>query len=49
MNVDKSTLQYLRDRAIKLRENGKSNNETAQILGVAPIVKINNLTIINSY
>jgi len=34
--VDKSTLQYLRNRAIKLRESGKSNKETAQILGVAP-------------
>jgi transposase len=34
--VDRSTLQYLRNRAIKLRENGKSNKETALILGVAP-------------
>ena len=34
--IDKSTLQYLRDRAIDLRKNGKSNKETAFILGVAP-------------
>ena len=34
--VDKSTLQYLRNRAVELRESGKSNKETAQILGVAP-------------
>jgi len=33
--IDKSTLQYLRDRAINLRKNGKSNKETALILGVA--------------
>jgi len=33
--IDKSTLQYLRDRAIDLRKNGKSNKETALILGVA--------------
>ena len=30
--IDKSTLQYLRDRAIDLRKNGKSNKETAFIL-----------------
>lgn len=34
--VDSKTLQYLRNRAIKLRETGKSNKETAEILGVAP-------------
>lgn len=33
--VDKKTLQYLRNRAIKLREAGHSNKETAAILGVA--------------
>ena len=32
--LDKKTLQYLRNRAIKLREDGMSNNETAKILGV---------------
>ena len=32
--LDKKTLQYLRNRAVKLRENGVSNNETAKILGV---------------
>ena len=32
--LDKKTLQYLRNRAIKLREDGISNNETAKILGV---------------
>jgi transposase len=32
--LDKKTLQYLRNRAVKLRENGVSNNETARILGV---------------
>jgi len=26
--ADKSTLQYLRNRTIKLRESGKSNKET---------------------
>jgi transposase len=33
--VDKKTLQYLRDRAITLRESGISNIETAKILGVS--------------
>ena len=28
--VDAKTLQYLRNRAIKLREAGKSNKETVQ-------------------
>ncbi len=32
--LDKKTLQYLRNRAIKLREDGISNNDTAKILGV---------------
>ena len=35
--VDSKTLQYLRDRAIVLRENGVSNIETAQILGLSKI------------
>ena len=35
--VDSKTLQYLRDRAIKLRESGVSNIETAQILGLSII------------
>lgn len=34
--VDKKTLQYLRNRAIKLREAGKTNKEGAQLLGIAP-------------
>jgi transposase len=34
--VDQKTLQFLRNRAIKLRESGHSNKETATILGVAP-------------
>ena len=33
--VNQDTLQYLRNRAIQLRETGKSNKETALILGVA--------------
>lgn len=33
--VDRKTLQFLRNRAIKLRESGHSNKETAEILGVA--------------
>jgi len=33
--VNQETLQYLRNRAIKLRETGKSNKETAEVLGVA--------------
>ena len=32
--LDKKTLQYLRNRAIKLREDGISNNDTAKVLGV---------------
>lgn len=32
--LDKKTLQYLRNRAVKLRESGISNIETAKILGV---------------
>lgn len=32
--LDKKTLQYLRYRAIKLREDGISNNDIAKILGV---------------
>jgi len=32
--IDKKTLQYLRDRSISLRESGKSNYETALILGI---------------
>ena len=32
--VDSKTLQYLRDRAIKLRESGVSNIETSSILGL---------------
>ena len=35
--VDSNTLQYLRDRAIKLRESGISNLETAAILGLSKI------------
>ena len=35
--VDSKTLQYLRDRAIKLRESGVSNIETASILGLSKI------------
>lgn len=35
--VDKNTLQYLRDRAIEMRENGVSNIETAKMLGVSVI------------
>ena len=35
--VDSKTLQYLRDRAIKLRESGISNIETATILGLSII------------
>ena len=35
--VDSKTLQYLRDRAIKLRESGISNLETAAILGLSKI------------
>ena len=35
--VDLKTLQYLRDRAIKLRESGISNLETAAILGLSKI------------
>lgn len=35
--VDRKTLQYLRDRAISLRESGISNIETAQILGISKI------------
>lgn len=35
--VDSKTLQYLRNRAIVLRENGVSNIETAQILGLSKI------------
>ena len=33
--VDRKTLQYLRNRAIKLREAGHTNKKTAEILGVA--------------
>ena len=33
--VDSKTLQYLRNRAIQLREAGRSNKDTAQILGIA--------------
>jgi transposase len=33
--VDQKTLQFLRNRAIKLREAGHSNKEVAAILGVA--------------
>jgi len=33
--VNRKTLQYLRDRCIKLRKSGVSNRETAKILGVA--------------
>ena len=33
--VDQKTLQFLRNRAIKLRESGHSNKEVAAILGVA--------------
>jgi len=33
--VDPKTLQYLRDRCIKLRKSGKSNKEVATILGIA--------------
>lgn len=33
--VDSKTLQYLRNRAIKLRESGTSNKDTAEILGIA--------------
>ena len=32
--LDKKTLQYLRNRAIKLREEGVSNNDIAKNLGV---------------
>ena len=35
--VDSKTLQYLRDRTIKLRESGISNIETATILGLSII------------
>ena len=35
--VDSNTLQYLRDRAIKLWESGLSNLETAAILGLSKI------------
>ena len=35
--VDSKTLQYLRDRAIKLRESGVSNIETASILGLSKL------------
>src|SRR5574344_1918442 len=35
--LDSKTLQYLRDRAIKLRESGVSNIETASILGLSKI------------
>lgn len=35
--VDSKTLQYLRDRAIQMRENGVSNIDTAKILGVSTI------------
>lgn len=35
--VDSKTLQYLRDRAIKLRESGVSNIETSSILGLSKI------------
>ena len=35
--VDSKTLQYLRNRAIVLRENGISNIETAKILGLSKI------------
>jgi len=31
--VDRKTLQYLRNRAIKLREAGHTNKKTAEILG----------------
>lgn len=34
--IDRKTLEYLRKRAIKLREEGKSNKETASILGMTP-------------
>lgn len=34
--VDRKTLQYLRNRSIKLREEGLENKEVANILGVAP-------------
>ena len=33
--VDRRTLQFLRNRCIKLRESGVSNREVARILGVA--------------
>lgn len=33
--IDRETLQYLRDRCIKMRKSGVSNRETAKILGVA--------------
>ena len=33
--VDQKTLQFLRNRTIKLREAGHSNKEVAAILGVA--------------
>ena len=34
--VDRKTLQYLRNRAVRLRESGKKNIEVAKILGIAP-------------
>lgn len=34
--IDRKTLEYLRKRAIDLREAGKSNKETASILGMVP-------------
>jgi transposase len=33
--VDQKTLQYLRDRAISLKNDGKNNREIAKLLGIA--------------